>query len=127
MQEIKVSTVVAYIVSVFVGHFVVWGFLRFLRWHTLQDQDREGAMAMYTGFFERAVATTLVVIAPSSVGPFILAWVAAKIAANWQRLGKSVAARKGTQTALIANVISFSIAIVAGVCINPGALTVWAK
>jgi hypothetical protein len=106
---------------------VVWVFLRWLRWQTSQDQDRESIMSMFTGFFERAVATTLVVIAPSAVGPFIVAWVAAKIAANWQRLGKSVAARKGTQTALLANVVSFSIAISAGVYINPNALTIWAK
>jgi hypothetical protein len=126
-MQIKVSTVVAYFVSIVVGHFVVWGFLRFLRWHTRQDQDRQPAMAMYTGLFERTVVTTLVVWVPSAVGPFILAWVAAKIAANWQRLGKSVAARTGTQTALLANVVSFSIAIAAGVWINPAALEAWAK
>ena len=47
------------------------------------------------------------------------------LAANWQRRGSSASARMGTLTALLGNVVSFAIAIGAGVAINKDALDVW--
>jgi hypothetical protein len=82
----------------------------------------------WIGGAERAVATTLVVFAPSYLAGFIGGWVALKFAANWKRQPD-----RGTETALggllflVGNVISFSIAVTAGLPLNPAALDVWAK
>jgi len=98
--DILVQYVGAYIFSLFVAHLVIRQILRWIRKQTYQD-DKAKPLDFYLGITERAVATSLVVWAPSYVGAFIGAWVAAKLAANWNRRGNTEAARQGTLTALI--------------------------
>ena len=122
--DILVQYVGAYIFSLFVAHLVIRQILRWIRKQTYQD-DKAKPLDFYLGITERAVATSLVVWAPSYVGAFIGAWVAAKLAANWNWRGNTEAARQGTLTALIGNVISFAFAVGAGVFLNSDALSVW--
>jgi hypothetical protein len=120
--------IVAYLISILAGHFIVDAILRLARWH-LGHRDKGKFSDIWIGGTERAIATTLVWFAPGYVAPFIGAWIALKIAANWGRLkGDSREVRLGHLIALIGNAWSFAVAIVAGVLLlNPGALAVWAK
>lgn len=103
----------------------------------------------WLGGTERAVATTLVIVAPKYLSSFIGAWVALKLAANWNRQpikknekdsekeqGQNAHARRVDKhdpenfarralLALIGSVLSFSIAIGCGLLIFPDALIVW--
>jgi len=89
--------------------------------------DKSKALDLWIGCTERAVATTMVIIAPAYVGGFILAWVGAKLAANWQRISPSRPfTRQGTLIALLGSVYSFSIAIGVGLWVQPRALDAWA-
>jgi hypothetical protein len=74
--------IVIYILVMFGGHFLVRIFLTAVRIHTSQD-DPHKPLDVWIGCIERFVALTIVIVAPSATGPFVLAWVTAKIAANW--------------------------------------------
>jgi hypothetical protein len=114
-------------INFIVGYVIVAGILHFLRWR-LQHPDKANELDFWLGGTERTVATALVIWAPGYVGPFIGAWVALKMAANWQRLkSQSAAVRQGTLLALLGNAFSFTIAIGVGVYFNRHALEVWAK
>ena len=115
---------VLYTVSVVGGYYAVKLLLFVIRKTTRQDQKAH-PFDFWLGGTERAVVTTLVILAPSYVAAFIGAWIALKIAANWQRRTNTDATRKGTQTALIGNVLSFAIAIGCGVLANRDALRIW--
>ena len=78
------------------------------------------------GAIERAVALTLVLLAPSYLPTFIGAWIALKMALGWQRDHYSDSVRLKSLLGLIGSVISFAIAIVVGYALNPDALDVWA-
>lgn len=113
-----------YFISILGGFIAVQTLLSIIRRRTGQKDERK-PLDIWLGGTERAVATTLVIWAPGYVAAFIGAWVAIKLAANWQRLGNSKAARTGTLIALIGNVFSFAIAIGAGIYLNQDALAVW--
>ena len=90
----------------------------------------------FLGGMERAIAITLVIWAPSYLSSFIGAWIAFKFAANWQRIPLQVNEKtnadglkvvtEGSLLFLIGSAISFTIAILAGVFLNPHALEIWA-
>ena len=128
MRPDAVQYIGAYFFSIVGGYFIVAWIMRFLRWR-LRHPDKGNELDFWLGSTERAVATTLVILAPKYVGPFIGGWIALKMAANWQRLkGDSVTVRQGTLLALIGNVCSFTVAIAAGVLlVNRHALEVWAE
>ena len=71
------------------------------------------------------MATTLVVLAPSYLAPFVGGWIALKYAANWQKKDE-LHARENSLLALIGTFWSFAIAIAAGCFINPEALNYFA-
>lgn len=74
------------------------------------------------GASERIVALSLFIWAPQHLATFIGAWVAAKLAANWQRIKSEKAwVREGSLIALIGSAISFGIAISIGMYIKPPA------
>ena len=118
----------AYLFSVLAGHYIVAGVLRLARRH-LGHPDKGKFSDILNGGTEQFIATTLVWFAPGYVAPFIGAWIALKIAANWGRLkGDSREVRLGHLIALIGNAWSFAIAIAVGVLLlNPSALSVWGK
>ena len=128
MRPDSSQIIAAYVISILAGHVIVAAILRLVRRH-LGQRDKGKPSDIWIGGTERTIATTLVWFAPGYVAPFIGAWIALKIAANWARLkGDSPQIRKGHLIALIGNAWSFAIAIVAGVLLlNPGALAVWAK
>jgi hypothetical protein len=91
----------------------------------------------HTTFFgstERAVALTLVLMAPAYLPAFIGGWVVLKFAIGWQRqqiqpsLLVEDTGQVATQSfvALIGSVISFAIAIAVGLALYPEALNAWA-
>ena len=79
---------------------------------------------LFVGGAERAIALTLTLSAPAQLPAFIGAWIAFKMAANWQRRTEPKA-NQATLVALIGSAISFAFAIYIGWTINPTALTVW--
>jgi hypothetical protein len=82
-----------------------------------------GALELWLGSTERLVAAALVAIGSPHLSAFIGAWIALKLAANWQRIKSDKdEVRKGHLIALIGSVLSFTIAILVGLYINPGAL-----
>lgn len=115
---------ILYVLSVVGGYCAVWLLLFIIRRTTRQDQ-KASFIDFWVGGTERAVVTTLVIMAPNYVAAFIGAWMALKIAANWQRRTNTDATRKGTITALIGSVWSFAIAIGCGLLANPEALRFW--
>jgi hypothetical protein len=113
---------VAYFISIFVAHFVIKWILRGIRYAAHLD-DKAKPLDFFLGATERAVVTTLVVFTPRYVAPFIGAWVAAKLAANWQKRENSERSRQGASIALIGNVCSFAFAIGAGLILNGDGIT----
>jgi hypothetical protein len=75
---------------------------------------------LWLGATERSVAIALTLWAPAQLPLFIGAWVAAKLAANWQKIKENTpTVRNGHMLALVGNAISFGIAIGAAVVIKP--------
>jgi hypothetical protein len=85
--------------------------------------DRVGILV---GVTERAVALTLVLMAPSYLPSFIGGWVLLKFAIGWQREKHGDQIAEQSFLALIGSVVSFAIAIAIGVALNQKALDVWA-
>jgi hypothetical protein len=83
--------------------------------------------AFLGGAVERAVALTLVLLAPAYLPSFIGGWVLLKFAIGWQRQRNGDEVARGSFLALIGNVLSFAIAIWVGVLLNPKALEIWAQ
>ena len=71
--------------------------------------------AFFGGATERAVALTLVLMAPSYLPAFIGGWVLLKFAIGWQREKNGDEVSEQSFLALIGNVMSFAIAIAIGV------------
>jgi hypothetical protein len=90
---------------------------------------RDFWMLLIFGSTERAVALTLVLMAPAYLPAFIGGWVLLKFALGWQRERNDEQDRQvATQSfvALIGNVISFAIPIAVGLALYPEALNAWA-
>jgi hypothetical protein len=118
--------IAVYALAMFGGHYLVREIMKLVRRHTGQPQ-KISPLDIWIGCTERFIAITMMIVAPSYVLTFIGAWVAAKIAANWQSISnRSPDIRRGHQIALLGNVYSFAIAIIAGVYLNPDAVKAWA-
>ena len=78
---------------------------------------------IWVGGAERAVATTLVIFAPAQLPVFVGAWVALKFAANWKRRTRVEGVEQISLIALVGSVISFAVAIWAGLIVIPGAFS----
>jgi len=110
------------------GWLLVGATMALIRWCVFGDskpvKDSFGWLDFWLGTIERVVAATMFVLHVSSLPGFIGAWIAFKLAANWQRIkSESDPARKGTLIALIGSVLSFAFAIGVGYCLNPAALS----
>jgi hypothetical protein len=66
--------------------WVVWQAVG--EWNALRGKYEPFApLDFFVGGTERCVATTLVLLAPNYLAPFIGGWIALKFAANWKRQG----------------------------------------
>jgi hypothetical protein len=66
---------------------MVASLMSLMRWTTKLPKEKTYTMSLFwIGGTERLIATTLVILAPRYVGPFIATWVALKLAASWQRM-----------------------------------------
>lgn len=93
-----------------------------------QFEESFGRLDFWLGSIERLVATMMFVWGIASLPAFIGAWIAFKLAANWQRIkSQSDEVRKGTLIALVGNVLSFSLAIGVGYFLNPHAIAHFTK
>jgi hypothetical protein len=71
------------------------------------------------GVTERFVALTLAIWVPAYLATFIGGWVLLKFALGWQRTQLNDMVARGSQLALIGTVLSFGIAILGGLYLNP--------
>jgi hypothetical protein len=123
--------VAAYFDACIVRWLVVAVCLYGMRWFVLKKKPVFFDLpAFLGGAVERAIALTLVLLAPPYLSPFIGSWVLLKFAIGWQREGYGGKGEdevaKGRFLALIGNVLSFGWAIFVGVLLNPAALEIWA-
>jgi len=115
----------AFLISIIGGLIVVTAVIKLMRLTTGHKDPAIEWSVVWVGTTERIVTTALVIWAPKYVASFIGAWMAMKLAANWQREKNTKETRLGTMLALVGNVVSFAVAILAGLIANPNALTVW--
>jgi hypothetical protein len=115
--------IAAYILVCIVGNYIVAYIMLFLKWLVgLDTRPIIEWMGFWIGFTERAVALTLVILAPRYLVTFVGGWILLKFAIGWQRTPLTPKLARGVQLALIANVLSFGIAIAVGLYLNPTAL-----
>jgi len=81
---------------------------------------------IWIGGTERAIATALVIWAPSLGPAFIGGWTALKLAVNWRRQTE-LGAPEMSSIALVGSAFSFAVAVGAGIWVNPALLTLWTK
>jgi hypothetical protein len=119
----------AYLVASVAGWLAVAVCLYVMRWLVLEKERPPFSdwSAFLGGVVERAVALTLVLLAPPYLPPSIGGWVLLKFAIGWQRQKYGDEVAKGSFLALIGNVLSFAIAVGVGVFLNPPALEIWAN
>lgn len=119
----------AYLLACVGGWLVIAVCLYFMRWLVLEERSRppfSDWSAFFGGVIERAVALTLVLLAPPYLASFIGGWVLLKFAIGWKREEFGAEVAKGSFLALMGNVFSFAVAIAIGVALNPAAIQVWA-
>jgi hypothetical protein len=91
---------------------VLEGFLLAVRG---QRGPRVGVPAWLTGLVERVFFTVLVAVEVPGVPTAMIAWLGAKMAANWNRQpGDGPAVRAGAVTALLGGLLSMLFAYVGG-------------
>jgi hypothetical protein len=114
-------------VSIVIGRFVTWGFLETLRWHmhipeTNLDPSTRGVPAWFTGAAERLFFTVLVAFHMSGVTVAMIAWIAAKLDANWNRSSldepkydrDTIRRARGSFSILLAGLVSMLFALLGG-------------
>jgi hypothetical protein len=113
-----------YILVCIFGNYLVAYFMLLMRWLVgLDIRPIIEWSGFLIGLTERAVALTLVIWAPRYLATFIGGWVLLKFAIGWQRTPLNPRVALGSLLALIANVLSFALAIAGGLYLNPSALT----
>ena len=70
--------IIAYFLSIVGGHVALVQIMKTIR-RTSGQPDKSKALDFWLGGTERAVATTMVIIAPAYLGGFIIAWVGATL------------------------------------------------
>ncbi len=81
----------------------------------------------FIGATERAVALALVLTAPPYLPAFVGGWILLKFALDWQRAEKGDDVMTDSMLAMVGNVLSFAVAIGAGIILNPIAIKLWAS
>ena len=136
MSVIVWEYLAAYLGACCFGGWLVVGALLWLM-RRLIGLDTKGSFdlsVLLLGSTERVVALTLVLHAPSYLPGFIGGWVLLKFALGWQASMSNkdhpkkdqAKNQQGSMLAMIGNVLSFAIAITAGVYLYPDVLKVWA-
>ena len=120
------STGIAYLVSTLGGYVITATVLYVISCTIGTKRKFSKWLDFWLGTTERAVATTLVIWAPSLIAGFVGGWVTLKFAANWQRQPDDDARQRGLLF-LIGNVISFSVAVGAGIFVHPESLSTWSN
>ena len=107
--------------TLLVGHVAVKGFVAFVRkLSNLTELYPEAVPAWIVGTFERTMTFVLFLFAVEDAGTVLIAWMAAKLAANWQRRELTDNERKSlwiwaqTFVALMAGVLSLAIGVLGG-------------
>jgi hypothetical protein len=107
--------------TLLLGHFAVKWFVALVRkLSNLTERYPEAVPAWIVGMFERAMTFVLFLFAVEDAGTVLIAWMAAKLAANWQRREltnnerKSLWIRAQTFVALMAGVLSLAIGVLGG-------------
>jgi hypothetical protein len=115
--------IAVYVLVCIVGNYFVAFCMFLMRWLVSLATD---PFIEWSGFLigsiERAVALTLMIWAPRYLVTFVGGWVLLKFAIGWQRTPLNARIVRGSLLALIANVLSFAIAIAGGLYLNPAAL-----
>ena len=78
-----------------------------------------GIPAWLTGATERLLFTMLVAFDFDGIAPAMMAWLALKLASNWNRLGREVG-RFGAFSALLAGALSMLFSLAGGLIIRRG-------
>jgi hypothetical protein len=118
----------AYLLACVGGWLAVACALLGMRWLVLDNKNRppfSDWITFFGGATERAIALTLVLMAPSYLPSFIGGWVLLKFAIGWQREKHGSQIAEQSFLALIGSVLSFAIAIAIGAALNHKALDVW--
>jgi hypothetical protein len=108
------------------GHFFVEGFYRWLL-RSYQTHDPKAARkpepipGALTGFVERSLFTLIVALEFEGAVTAMMAWIAAKMLANWSRTGPTNESKEdrdarilGAFVALLASAVSMIFALVGG-------------
>jgi hypothetical protein len=131
MCEASLWIIAGLAVALGLGHVVVRYFLKFVRWMSGVPAEPRGKRVpnWITGLFERSLAFVLVVTITDmkEVGVVLLAWMTAKLAANWQRQPfkgdggvKDQKLRVYTISALMAGTLSLGFGILGGLIARHG-------
>lgn len=104
------------------GHFVVGSFLKKLRHHLkLNDATAKRTPQWIAGSIERCFFTIAVGINASDALTAMMAWLALKLAANWQMRGDNgdpMTKTNYTFSALMSGLVSMLIAFLTGILIR---------
>ena len=124
-MPIYLTYIVVYALVLIGGNFLVAGSMHLMRGRVglKGDAPFHEWSGVFLGLTERAVALTLVISAPRYLAAFIGGWVLLKFAISWQRTPLTDRVARGSQLALIGNVVSFAVAIAGGLYLNPNAMT----
>lgn len=110
-----------FLITYLVGDLGVDAFYHIVRW--LSDDREKYPQAVprwVVGAFERTMAFLLFLFAVDNAATVLIAWMAAKLAANWQRRDltdnerKSLWIRKRTFIALMTGVLSLAVGVAGG-------------
>jgi hypothetical protein len=117
-----VAVLMGFTISCVLGHFVVKKFLWWLS-HRLgapRDPNAKRTPPGLTGFLERVFFTIAVAVNATGVLPAMIAWLALKLAANWQYRDdiNSVERTNYKFSAILAGLLSMLLAYIGGLAIQ---------
>ena len=117
------NLIIAYVASILGGQLLLAPLMELARSMLGNPTKRIWWVSFVVGMTERAVATTLVVWTPKLLALFIGGWTVAKIAGGWGRIEKGTPPiRAAHMIALVGTVLSFAVAIAAGLWAHPASL-----
>ena len=106
-----------------VGGWIACGiFMFFLRkWRGITKRtDVKTVPPALTGLVERVFFTFLVSVTPAGAGPTMIAWIALKMASNWNRDNNDVNGRFHRIAALLTGLLSMLFALFGGLIVASG-------
>jgi hypothetical protein len=126
-MDVVLRWVIGLFVSLGVGWLVTYQFVRWVRAH-YRIEEHTGAAAFVppwlTGLVERLFFTVLIAFNISGTAVAMIGWIAAKMAANWNRPGTPVAFAGAALSALLGGMMSMLFALLGGL-ICSGQIRLW--